>query len=47
MEMLLHQVEIPLAQVLASMEQEGFLIDLAGLEAFGEELKGLIGLSVL
>ena len=42
MEMLLHQVEIPLAQVLASMEQEGFLIDLAGLEAFGEELKGLI-----
>ena len=42
MEKLLHEVEIPLAQVLASMEREGFLIDLAGLEAFGEELKGLI-----
>ncbi len=39
---LLRDMEIPLAQVLASMELEGFRIDLAGLAAFGEELRGLI-----
>ncbi len=41
-EMLLHEVEIPLAQVLASMELTGFLIDLEELAAFGSELRGLI-----
>ncbi len=41
-EMLLHEVEIPLAQVLASMELEGFLIDTEELKTFGEELQGLI-----
>ena len=41
-EMLLHEVEIPLAQVLASMELTGFLIDLEELAAFGAELRGLI-----
>ncbi len=41
-EELLHQMEIPLAQVLASMELEGFRVDLDGLAAFGEELRGLI-----
>ena len=41
-EELLHGMEIPLARVLASMELEGFRIDLDGLAAFGEELRGLI-----
>ena len=41
-EKLLHEVEIPLAQVLASMELIGFLIDKDKLAAFGGELKDLI-----
>lgn len=41
-ESLLREVEIPLAQVLASMELTGFLIDQKELAAFGEELRGLI-----
>ncbi len=39
---LLFDVEMPLALVLASMEQEGFRIDLEGLKAFGDELDALI-----
>ncbi|HIY07705.1 MAG TPA: DNA polymerase I [Firmicutes bacterium] len=39
---LLSEIEIPLAQVLASMEEEGFAIDLPALEAFGRELDGEI-----
>lgn len=39
---LLTEMEIPLAEVLASMELEGFYIDLEGLRAFGEELSGLL-----
>ena len=35
-EKLLREVEIPLAQVLASMERVGFLIDREKLAAFGE-----------
>lgn len=35
---LLHQIEIPLAEVLASMEDIGIEIDLVGLRNFGEEL---------
>ena len=38
-EKLLREVEIPLAQVLASMELEGFLIDQQELAAFGQELR--------
>ena len=41
-EKLLREVEIPLAQVLASMERVGFLIDREKLAAFGEELRGKI-----
>lgn len=33
---LLHELEIPLAKVLASMEREGFLVDAAGIKEFGE-----------
>ena len=39
---LLGEIEIPLAQVLASMEEEGFAIDLPALEEFGRELDGEI-----
>ena len=35
---LLNDVEIPFAQVLASMEIEGFLVDKEGIIAFGEQL---------
>ena len=34
----LREIEIPLAEVLASMEHEGVLLDTAALNAFGEEL---------
>ena len=36
---LLEQIELPLAQVLASMEREGFLVDAEGIEKFGTELQ--------
>lgn len=39
---LLHEVEIPLARVLAGMEQVGFEVDRQGIEAFGEMLSGRI-----
>ncbi|MBE6818924.1 MAG: DNA polymerase I [Ruminococcaceae bacterium] len=35
---LLNEMEIPFAQVLASMEIEGFLVDKEGIVAFGEQL---------
>lgn len=41
---LLNDIEIPLAQVLASMELEGFSIDTKGLEEFGGELRGKVAL---
>lgn len=34
----LQEIEIPLAEVLASMEHEGILLDTASLKAFGDEL---------
>lgn len=37
-EMLLREIELPLAGVLAGMEHEGFLIDSEGLRSFGEKL---------
>ena len=37
-DMLLDEIEIPLAGVLAGMENEGFLVDKEGIEAFGEEM---------
>ncbi len=37
-DMLLYDIEIPLAAVLASMENEGFLVDRKGIEDFGEEM---------
>ena len=37
-DMLLDEIEIPLAEVLAGMENEGFLVDKGGIEAFGEEM---------
>lgn len=36
---LLAEIELPLAQVLAAMEREGFLVDAAGIEAFGREMQ--------
>ncbi|MBR2730932.1 MAG: DNA polymerase I, partial [Clostridia bacterium] len=36
---LLGEIELPLAQVLASMEREGFLVDAGGIEAFGREMQ--------
>ncbi len=35
-------IELPLARVLAQMENRGFLLDIAGLEAFGEELRNQV-----
>lgn len=35
---LLEEIELPLAYVLAEMEEEGFCIDRAGIEAYGEAL---------
>ncbi|MBQ7294874.1 MAG: DNA polymerase I [Clostridia bacterium] len=37
-EMLLNEIEMPLAEVLASMENIGFLVDKKGIEAFGETM---------
>ena len=36
---LLHEIELPLSKVLASIEHEGFLIDIEGIRAFGNELE--------
>lgn len=36
---LLHDIELPLAQVLASMENVGFLVDREGIIAYGKELQ--------
>ena len=35
----MHEVELPLAEVLASMENDGFLVDAARIAAYGEELQ--------
>ena len=42
MEKLLSEIELPLAEVLASMELAGFSVDADGLEKYGEELDGEI-----
>ena len=39
MEKLMHEIEIPLAAVLASMEEYGFRIDPVGIHNYAEELK--------
>ncbi len=39
---LLCDIELPLSQVLGSMEAEGFAVDIPGLRAFGEELDRMI-----
>lgn len=36
---LLDEIELPLAEVLASMEREGFLVDAKGIEEFGKTLQ--------
>lgn len=36
---LLHDIELPLSEVLANMENEGFQVDVAGVRAFGEMLQ--------
>ena len=36
---LLDEIELPLAEVLASMEREGFLVDAKGIEKFGKTLQ--------
>ena len=41
-DMLLDEIEIPLAEVLAGMENQGFLVDKEGIEAFGEEMSARI-----
>ena len=38
----LKEIEMPLARVLVSMEQDGVQLDLAGIDKFGEELKSRI-----
>jgi len=35
---LMRDIEMPLARVLASMEETGFLVDEEGLRAFGKDL---------
>ena len=40
MDNLFYEIELPLTEVLASMEHEGFLIDAKGVKDFGEMLKG-------
>lgn len=42
MDKLLHEIEMPLAEVLADMENVGFLVDVPGLAGFGEELRAEI-----
>ncbi len=39
---LFEKIELPLARVLASMEKIGFLVDIKGINKFGEELSGRI-----
>lgn len=39
MEKLFEEIEMPLCEVLAEMEHEGFAVDRVGLEAFGERLR--------
>ena len=39
---LLHDIELPLAAVLADMEYRGILVDKAGIEAFGKELSAAL-----
>lgn len=39
---ILKEIEMPLAEVLSSMERDGVSLDLEGLRAFGTELKGKI-----
>ena len=39
---LLHDIELPLAGVLADMEYRGILVDRAGIEAFGKELSAAL-----
>lgn len=39
---LLHNIEMPLAQVLSAMEQRGFLVDVKGIESYGAALEGRI-----
>ncbi len=39
---LLHNIEIPLAQVLAYMENTGFMVDRQGIRDYGEKLQGRI-----
>ncbi len=41
-EMLLNEIELPLAEVLASMENIGFLVDKEGIEAFGDTMSDRI-----
>ena len=43
-EKLLHEIEIPLAKVLASMETEGFQVDYRAIEEYGRELQTQIDL---
>ena len=42
LESLLHDIELPLAAVLADMEYRGILVDKAGIEAFGKELSAAL-----
>lgn len=39
---LLYDIELPLSEVLASMENEGFLVNRQGIESFGEEMSSRI-----
>ena len=39
---LLHYIEIPLSEVLASMENIGFLVNKEGIDAFGKDMSGKI-----
>lgn len=40
---LYYEVELPLARVLGDMETDGFRVDAAGIEAFGQKLEARIG----
>ena len=42
MDFVYREIEIPLCEVLASMEAEGFMVDEAGIKAFGQLLDGQI-----
>ena len=43
MDKLLSEMELPLASVLAGMEEDGILVDKEGLAAFGEQLRDRLG----